>query len=333
VLRLKFKWCVHRFVLPALLLALAGCVTVHAPKPGGVVIATQPGRVMVSLAGQPFTEYRFANAPKPYLFPLLGPGGVSMTRNFPIASVPGEEHDHPHHRSVWFGHGLVNGHDFWTETPRSGRIVHDKFRAIRGGPERGYFSTHNRWVSADGKVVCTDDRQLTFHLGNNGERMVDFEITLNADHGDLMLGDTKEGTMAVRVAETLRLTQPNGTANPQSRIQNSEGALDTETWGKRAKWCDYSGLVQGRVMGLTLFDHPQNPRFPTWWMVRDYGLLAANPFGQHEFEKLSNPNVGDLRVAAGQSVTFRYRLLIHAGGADEPRLRACYEEFAQTLEK
>ncbi|MEY4387366.1 MAG: hypothetical protein RLY20_2649 [Verrucomicrobiota bacterium] len=330
---LNFSRRGHRFALVAALVALTGCVTVEPPKTGGVVLATPPGKVVVSLNGQPFTEYCYLNTSKPYLFPLLGPANANMTRSFPLADVAGEEHDHPHHRSVWFGHGLVNGQDFWTEKKGSGRIVHDKFNAIRGGPERGYFSTHNRWVDANGKPVCSDDRRLTFYNRNGSERMMDLEITLNADHGELVLGDTKEGTMAIRVAETMRLTQPTGTANPQSRIVNSEGAHDTEAWGKRAKWCDYTGLVGGKLMGVTLFDHPENPRVPTWWMVRDYGLLAANPFGQHEFEKLSNENVGDLKIPAGQSVTFRYRILIHAGSADDTKLRECYEDFARPIQK
>ena len=129
-------------------------------------------------------------------------------------------------------------------------------------------------------------------------------------------------------AESMRLTQPTGGENQDSRIVNSEGARDTEAWGKRAKWCDYSGLVDGKRVGIALFDHPQNPRFPTWWMVRDYGLFAANPFGQHEFEKLSNANVGDLRIPAGQSVTFRYRILFHSGSAEEARLAERFEQFA-----
>ena len=63
-------------------------------------------------------------------------------------------------------------------------------------------------------------------------------------------------------------------------------------------------------------------------MARDDGLLAANPFGQHEFEKLSNENVGDLKIAAGQSVTFRYRFFFHTGTAEEAKVAERFEEFA-----
>ena len=102
---------------------------------------------------------------------------------------------------------------------------------------------------------------------------MDFEITLKASNGELTFGDTKEGTMAVRLAETMRLKGKAG----QGHIVNSAGVRDGQTWGKRAEWCDYYGPVEGRTVGIAIFDHPKNPRHPTWWHVRDYGLFAANP--------------------------------------------------------
>jgi len=311
-------------------LALAGCATINLEPPPvvGVQISSGPGKMSVSIAGHPFTEYHFLNTPKPYLYPLIGPSGAGMTRNFPMASPEGEEHDHPHHRSLWFGHGSVNGVDFWNETPDSGRIVHDKFTGIRGGSDKGIIRSRNKWLAPNGNVVCTDERLMTFYNTGTNARMLDFEITIYADHGDVVFGDTKEGTMGLRVAETMRLNRPTGGLNPQSQIVNSEGARDAEAWGKRAKWCDYSGLVDGKIGGIAIFDHPLNPKFPTWWMARDYGLLGANPFGQHEFEKLSNPTVGNLRISAGQSVTFRYRFYLHNGTAEEAKVSERFEEFA-----
>ena len=307
---------------------LAGCVTIEPAARNGVEITTEPDRLRVSIDGSLFTEYRFAGTPKPILYPLNGPTGTGMTRNFPMTTTPGEEQDHPHHRSLWFGHGLVNGVDFWTERAGSGRIVHDEFTAIRSGEDKGIIRTRNKWITEGGKVICTDERSLTIHRTGTADRLIDFEVTLRADHGDLILGDTREGTMAIRVAETLRLMQTTGGPNPRSRISNSEGARDTETWGKRARWCDYSGFMNGSSVGIAIFDHPKNPRHPTWWMVRDYGLFAANPFGQHEFEKLANQHAGDLTIPAGGSVTFRYRILLHTGNAKEARVAERYEEFA-----
>ena len=107
----------------------------------------------------------------------------------------------------------------------------------------------------------------------------------------------------------------------------STGARDGETWGKRAAWCDYFGPVEGKTVGIAIFDHPQNPQHPTWWHVRDYGLFAANPFGVHDFEK-KPAGSGNLTIPAGQSVTFRYRVLLHEGDDRQAEIARRYQEYA-----
>jgi len=131
--------------------------------------------------------------------------------------------------------------------------------------------------------------------------------------------------MAVRLAETMRLKGKLG----QGHIVNSAGVRDGQTWGKRADWCDYYGPVGGKTVGIAIFDHPQNPRHPTWWHVRDYGLFAANPFGQHDFESLSNKTAGNLVVPAGKSVTFRYRFYLHEGDDQQAKVAERYKEYAK----
>ena len=103
---------------------------------------------------------------------------------------------------------------------------------------------------------------------------------------------------------------------------------DDDTWGKRAYWCDYYGPVEGKTVGVAIFDHPDNPRHPTWWHVRDYGLFAANPFGQHDFEKLQDKSAGNLTVPAGKSITFKWRVLIHPGDAETGHVADLYKAFA-----
>jgi hypothetical protein len=82
-------------------------------------------------------------------------------------------------------------------------------------------------------------------------------------------------------------------------------------------------------MGMTLFDHPANPRHPTWWHVRDYGLFAANPFGQHDFERLSDRTAGNLTVVPGKPITFRYRLILHEGDAQAADLAQKYRQYSE----
>jgi hypothetical protein len=292
----------------------------------GVQITRLADRLRVEINGQLFTEYLYKDVPRPYCYPLIGPGGVAMTRDWPMKNTPGEEHDHPHHRSLWFAHGAINGYDFWSEEKAFGKTVHDDFLEVKSGAEVGVIRERNKWVAADGTVVCTDERTLRFYNpARASERLMDFDITLFASNGELTFGDTKEGTMAVRLAETMRLKGKVG----QGHIVNSAGVRDGQTWGKRADWCDYYGPVGGKTVGLAIFDHPQNPRHPTWWHVRDYGLFAANPFGQHDFESLPDKTAGNLIMLAGKSVTFRYRFYLHEGDDQQAKVAEKYKQYVK----
>lgn len=321
--RKKTLFIIAAALMPTLYLASAGL----ADGKGGVQITKLDDRLRIEINGHVFTEYFYKDVPRPYYYPLLGPDDLPMTRKWPMENPPGEEHDHPHHRSLWFAHGSVNGQDFWTERPGSGKIVHEGFDEIKSGKKVGIIKSHDKWVAADGSVYCTDDRVFkVYNPGSANERVFDFEITLHASHGDVVFGDTKEGTMAVRLAETMRLKGKVG----HGHIYESSGVRDDETWGKRADWCDYWGPVNSKIVGIAIFDNPKNPRHPTWWHVRDYGLFAANPFGRHDFESLPDKMAGDLKVPAGQSITFRYRFYLHEGDEEQAKVAKHYQEYIKS---
>ncbi|MEO7298918.1 MAG: PmoA family protein [Verrucomicrobiota bacterium] len=291
----------------------------------GVHITELTNRLRVEIDGKLFTEYFFKDVPKPYLYPIIGPGDARMTRNYPMQEMDSEEHDHPHHRSLWFAHGDMNGEDFWSEKSESGKTVHEKFLEIKSGKEAGVIRSQNKWVAKNGTVVATDERTIGFS-GNATQKIIDYAITLHASNGDLKMGDTKEGTMAIRVAETMRLSHSKDKKG-DGHIVNSEGVRDGETWGKRAKWCDYFGPVDGKTVGVAMFDHPKNPRYPTWWHVRDYGLFAANPYGLHDFEKKPK-GAGDFVITAGKSVTYRYRFVFHEGDEKQAGIEHLFKKYS-----
>jgi hypothetical protein len=247
-----------------------------------------------------------------------------MTRDYPMKDgTPDEARDHKHHQSLWFTHGDVNGVDFWALG--RGKIVTTKVEdPVESGSEASIV-LHDKWVDPEGKTVCTDTQKLTFHkavvVNENEVTAIDYEITIHASEGDITFGDTKEGTMAIRTHPKLRIDK--GAA-----AVNSEGITGAAIWGKRAKWVDYSGEVGGKNVGVSIFDHPSNPRHPTWWHARAYGLVAANPFGIHDFEKKPG-GTGDLKVEKGKSVTFKYRFLLHEGGADDVKVAERFAEWAK----
>jgi hypothetical protein len=294
-----------------------------APGSGSVKITEEEDKLTVVINGQLFTQYNFKDAAFPYFYPVIGPTGINITRHWPMKEGENEEYDHPHHRSLWFAHGDVNGHDFWQG--RDEKIVHDKFLLISGS-KGGIIKSQNKWIATNGQIICTDTR--TYRFTSSYEiRIMDFEVTIHASHGDLTFGDTKEGSMAIRLAPTMRVEGKVG----KGHIINSEGNQDNEAWGKRAAWCDYFGPLNGQIVGVAIFDHPQNPRHPTWWHVRAYGLFAANPFGVHYFEK-KPAGSGDLTIKSGDSMTFCYRFCFHKGDFEQAKVAELYRQYIKGKE-
>ncbi len=78
---------------------------------------------------------------------------------------------------------------------------------------------------------------------------------------------------------------------------------------------------------MAIFDHPGNPRHPTWWHARNYGLVAANPFGIHDFEN-KPAGTGDFKLADGETLTFFYRVLFHPGDPKQADIEGAYKRFA-----
>jgi hypothetical protein len=291
----------------------------------------------VEIDGQLFTEYHYTGARRPYFYPIIGPTSGRMTRHWPLEDdLEGEERDHPHHKGLWYGHRSVNEVGFWEETGKPGvklgQIVHESFEEVKSGAEAGVIREKNKWVvDESGELICTDVRTITIHQAKEG-RVLDFEITITAGAKDAVFGDDKDGAMAIRVPESIRVekvkVKGEKTGQPgEGHIVTSEGKKDAEAWGTKAKWCDYYGPVEGKTAGVAIFDHPGNPRYPTWWHVRGYGLFAANPFGQAQFEKLPDKRAGEFTIAAGQSATFRYRFYFHEGDTEQAKVAERYQEY------
>jgi hypothetical protein len=278
-----------------------------------------PGeRVDVTIGGKLFTSYNYA--PKwvrPFLHPVIGPGGVAVTRGYPVLpDVPGESKDHPHHKSIWVAWGDVNGTDNWSEVEaRHGRQIHKQFDSISNGPVFGRLCATNDWVSKEGKKDLTETRTWTFYNLPDKERIIDLVVEFKATEGQVRFGDTKEGGIcSVRVTSTMD-------AKAQGRIENAYGGInERETWGKRSHWCDYSGPAQGKQVGIAVFDTPGNFRYPTYWHVRDYGLMTANPFGLSHFWNDKSQD-GSYTLPANATLRFAYRIYLHQGDASKGRAR------------
>jgi Methane oxygenase PmoA len=270
----------------------------------GIWLRDQKGMLNVDFDQGMFAMYHTKSGNKPFLFPLIGPNRQPYTRTYPMAKIPGEDEDHPHQRSFWFTHGNVNGVDFWGEGPTSGRIEEFARTVVVEGPVLARLVTKNAWRTPAGQSVCDDERIMTFYRTFDA-RVLDFEVKIAANSGPVEFRDTKEGMFGIRVASSMDVDKKSG-----GKITNAEGLADQAAWGQASSWVDYVGPVSDKTVGIAVLNHPSSFRYPTTWHVRTYGLFAANPFGWHDFGKSEK---GDYTIPAGQSITFRYRVILHEG--------------------
>jgi len=318
-----------RLFVPAVII-LALCAACACAEPPGFArdftYKQRDGAVDIIKGKTVVASYVYKDTPRPYIYPLLSPAGVQVTRNYPMKTVEGEPTDHPHHRSMWIGFGDINGTDFWAEGEKSGKIVQTSidFKPVTVGP---YWAIHttNDWLTHDGKKMCTDERYTAFYSCDYGTLIVTI-VKIIASEDPIKFNDTKEGFAAIRLAPSLALKGGTG------HILNSEGDKDADAWGKRAKWVDYTGQIDGKTVGVTMFDAHTNYGYPTYWHARDYGLLAANPFGAKAFTGDATKE-SPLSVKLGDSVVFRYVTLIHDGALDATTLDALAEDVAGSPKK
>ncbi len=283
-----------------------------------------------------FTTYHFsADTTKPYLMPLQSPSGVVVTRGFPVANdVTGantrDKSFEPHQRPLYFGHGNVDGLDYWgeeafdryfTDHGRQG-YGHTRLKGIEEvaqGENQARIRARFRLLDPKEREIAEHTQAFTFR-GDERTRTIDCEFVLYATAGPLVLGDVKEGTFGIRLNSEL--------SAPHDQMLNSLGSRgERAIWGKRADWVNYTGVVGGKPVGIVIFDAPSSFHHPTHWMARAYGLFAANPFGLRAFSGDKDQD-GSWTVPEGQSIVFRYRVVIYDGEFTPVQLAEMYSRYA-----
>ncbi|MEZ6093311.1 MAG: PmoA family protein [Pirellulaceae bacterium] len=307
------------WMLIVFIVTLSSSVT-FAQESANVQIQETESGVDVTVDETHFISLDTKTYRKPIWFPVHAAGQIPMTRSRPMLETAGEANDHPHHKSIWFAHGDVDGIDFWTEKG----LIENQSVVVNDDTS---LTMVNHWMGEDGPVV---NEETTVRFGaNESTRWMDWQITLSTERESVKFGDTKEGMIAVRVHPGLRISpdEKQGVVDVHGHVVNSEGDVDNAAWGKRAKWVRYDGVVENQSVAILIMDHPDNFRYPTPWHARGYGLFAANPFGLHDFG-LGEKGAGDFQLKRGEELTFRYRMLFISRDLGDVDSEKAYETFA-----
>lgn len=342
----------RKFLLPSALTLFVA--TAFAAEPVLTLEKTHSGGFEVKADGKPFASYVVNEANKPYLWPVYGPTGKAMTRAYPMQQVEGEQHDHPHHRGMTYGHESVGfpgwretagkaagGGETWAEgktfaeavskpnasavalkrSAELGRIAHVEYAEFEIKNNKAVIREVCEHQDSSAKRFLVEERRLSFHATDT-TRVIDFDQDFIAADGDVRFDDRKDAGLSIRVPTSMAVD-----SNLGGRIVTSEGLTDKEAWATAAKWCDYSGPVEGETLGVAMFNHPSSLRYPTRWHVRTYGLFTANPFAQNQFNK-ELPD-GGIDLKKGDRLKLRHRFVFHAGDEKAAKIQEAFEVYAK----
>lgn len=314
----------YRMLMPVVLFVIASFgTTVRAAT---VKLTQEATDVKVEIDGKEFTTYHFLagddkNFHRPFAYPVYAADGQAVTSDQEVTNPK----EHPHHRSFWVAQGSVNGIDHWGHTGHKQR--HMKFDKVEGDTIVEELEWEGK--TADAPTVLKETRTLRFVALDDGTRGIDLTVVFTPTKDEVVFGDTKEaGIVAVRLHQEIGNNEK-GDKRRNGVLTNSTGATGEKAiWGKPADWCDESGMIGGKPYGVAIFDDPSNPRHPTMWHTREYGLHAANIFGLHDYDTKNVPKgAGDLKLEPGKTLTFKYRVLFHQGDAASAKLDQKYKDW------
>ena len=309
---------VYIVLLLSFLVYIAGCNSAD-----NVTFTRSNNQIEVRHDTRLVTSYIYGDQlAKPFLFPVMSPSGIMVNRGFPVVKdIKGESTDHLHHTGLFFAYDQVNKNDFWENSAPPPQIKHVKVLKM----DDNELVTLIHWVNNVGTSILAETRKMSFTVSQK-QYVIDFDIELEAMTKNVGFGDTKEGLFAIRVADWLREDKGNATYLSSENVETA-GVI----WGKRAKWVRLEGQKDGKTLGIAMLNHPESINYPTFWMVRSYGLFSANPLGQYYFQsflKVADAERFGLVLAPGENAEFKFRVIVYEGQMDFKQMQKAFERYA-----
>jgi len=288
--------------------------------------------VQVAHRGQDLLTYVYApddvqlESPRPYFHPIHTLGGELVTMFRP--------HDHVWHKGIAWSLPNVGPHNFWggpnyvhgqgyVQLENDGSMDHDAFTALD---------------VADDQVHVAE--QLTWHAQPAAGRDMGAEIVREARSFAVTLPADDAWVLTFASAITNISGEPLDIGSPTTKGRENAGygglfwrgprsftggtilapgySGGEEVRGTRAEWMGFTGRHDGtgRASSLVMVDDAANPQHPPQWFMRNEWFAGVNPAPFFSAE---------VPFAAGQTLTFRYAVVIADGAADPDRGEALAE--------
>lgn len=311
---MKYLWSI------LFLLFSSAVNTVFAVEPTAdkLHVESRDDRVIVRLGNLEVAHYVFRDPviPRPYFAHVKTPSGIQATRAFPpVAGKDATDHA-TMHPGIWLAFGDLDGEDFWRNKSSVRHVRFLDSPEVQEGAAA--FVEEKQYVAADGDVVCQERFHWRMRQVDHGF-LIRWDSTFTADR-EFYFGDQEEMGLGIRVATPL--AEKNG-----GLLSDSVGRRKAQQiWSHAARWCDYSGTLDEQHVGITLLCHPSNFR-NSWMHARDYGFVAANPFGRQAMRK---GDASKVVVAPGEKLRLQYGIWIHETPEGKPAdCEAMYQRYVR----
>ena len=292
------------------------------PSSGGVSLAKDDRHLSVNVDGKPVFTYNLAMVPSPnpkepyyarsgYIHPLYDPNGRVITDDF--------NPDHAHQHGIMFAwrKTLFEGRksDGWDQKTGTGRVEHVELKELVEGPVFGCFTARLRQVdltAPGGPKPVLNETWLVrvFNLADHFLFEIDSTQTC-AGPAPVTIEEIHYGGLMIRGHATWH--------GPDYDYLTSEGRGKADGNQTRPRWVDIHGPLDGQLAGVTIFDHPDNFRYPQ--PVRLHPTMPYFCFAPSA--------LGSFTIEPGKPYVSRYRFCVHLG---EPNAaQRFWEDYAHPV--
>jgi hypothetical protein len=237
-----------------------------------------------------------------FIHPLRSPSGAILTDDFPAG------HAHQHAIFTAWPNTTFRKEftDFWNQHLQKGTVEHIKVVKQSTGPLMAQLQVLLRYKSFSQGEVLQEKWTVNIYPFTNYYLFDLYSEQTNTTTDTLYLNQYHYGGLAFRGSAAWN---PDDKKNFKDHwhILTSENIRDSAANQTHARWVDAYGMVDGKTAGVTVFNHPNNFRYPQAIRVH-----PAMPYWAY------SPVVdGAFTIDPGGHYRSQFRYYVHEGTPDK----------------